>query len=293
MSNEAPNWFREQWDAAVTHVYQSKGYLTRGMTMGPSKIEGKKLHFPIAGKGEASETGRGDEVKPMNAMRGEVQLDSKSFDAGDHIYIEDLDKMAPNEIDVVRETAAAALGRKHDTILFDLFRNLALPNAGVGSQVFGAYNDTKLPGPKLILKARRRLFNSDVPIEDGMIFCGMPPLVFDDMMSYEVFSNSLYVGPKMPWAEGQRARTWQNVHCFELPMHLQTTPAENQGKFFMWHKSSVGSGYTGEQTRTEFEKEVRRKRWWYQSSINGGVTVIQTPGIMEVRFNAALEPEFS
>lgn len=289
MSNEAPAWFQEQWNAAVTHIYQAKGYLTKGMTTGPTKVVGKKMHFPIAGKGEASETGRGDEVKPMNASRGEVLLDATPYDAGDYVYQDDIDKMLPNELDVVRETAAMALGRKHDLVLFDKFRGLTLP----GGQIFGAYADTALPGPQLILKGRRKLFESDVPVEDGQTFCGLPPVVFDNMMSFEVFANSQWVGGDLPFANGQRKRSWQNIHFFELPTFLQTTPGANQGRFFMWHKSAVGSGYTGEMVRTDFEKQVRRKRWWFHSTISAGVTLIQDIGVQEFKFNTSLEPTFA
>lgn len=289
MSLEASAWFREQWDTQVIHVYQSKGYLTKGMSMGPTRVEGKKLWFNIAGKAEAQSYTRGDEVKVMNATRGAVSLDAEEWDAADYIYTYDLDRMAANEVDTVRETAAMALGRKHDNILYD---KMKATDFSAVSQVTGAFGDTALPGPGKILAARRALFARDVGVDDGMNFCGLPPVVFDDMMSYDVFANSQWVGGNLPFADGLRKRSWMNIHFFELPVHLQSVSGTD-GKFYMWHKSALGTGYTGEALRTGFEHQLSFKRWYYQSTISGGATIIQSAGIQEIRYKADLLPTFT
>lgn len=289
MSNEAPIWFQEQWARNVIHAYQSRGYLTKGMTTPPVRVEGKKMHFPIAGKGVAQDYTRGDKVKVMNATRGEVLLDAKEWDAADYCYTWDLERMAASEMDATTETASMALGRKHDEVLFDLFRGLALP----ANQVVGAYADAALPGPTKILQARRELVKADVPTEDGRIYCGLPPLVFDDMMRYQVFANSQWVGGDMPFAKNTRMKTWQQVHFFELPEFLHTRPAANQGRFWMWHASTVGSGYTGQPLKTEWQWQLEYKRWYYQSTLAAGVCIIQQPGIMEFRYNDSLIPTFT
>jgi len=290
MSNEAPAWFQEQWNSRVTLVYQQKGYLTRGMSTGPTRVDGKKMHFPIAGKGVAQSYARGDAVKPMNATRGEILLDAEEWDAGDYVYQYDIDRMLPNELDVVRDTAAMALGRKHDEVLYDKVKALksALVSAG---QVVNDYTD--LPGPGDILAARRILFNADVPVEDGANFCGLPPVVFDNMMSFEVFANSQWVGPNLPFADGLRRRSWQNIHFFELPVHLQQNLTGTEGDFFMWHRSSLGTGHTGAPVRSDFEKEVKYKRWWWHSTISGGATVIQQAGIVLVKYKTDALPTFT
>lgn len=295
MSNEAPNWFQEQWNGAVTHVYQSKGYLTRGMTTPPVRVTGKKMHFPIAGKAEAQDYARGDKVKTMNATRGEVLLDATEWDAADYIYQPDLDRMLPNEVDAVRETAAMALGRKHDTVLFDKLREQTyVANADPKlNETIGTYADTALPGPPQLLKGRRALVAKDVPTEDGAIYCGLPPLVFDNMMSFKVFSDANWVGGDLPFASNVRRKTWQQVNFFELPEFLHTYPAANQGRFFMWHKAAIGSGFTGEQIRTAWDDEVAQwKRWFYRSTLSAGVTVIQR-GFIEFKYNSSLEPTFT
>ncbi len=287
MSLEASAWFQEQWDSKVIHVYQQKGYLTKGMSVGPTKVEGKKFHFPIAGKGVAQSYTRGDEVKPMNATRGEILLDAEEWDAADYIYDYDLDRMAPNEVDTVTATAAMALGRKHDEILYAKMQ--ATDFNGI-SQVTGAFANAFGPGEALA--ARRALFGRDVPVEDGMSFCGLPPVVFDTMMSYEVFANSQWVGGDLPFANGLRRRSWQNIHFFELPVHLQKISSTN-GTFYMWHRSALGTGYTGQPLKSEFEREVKRKRWWYQSTLSGGATLIQTIGIQECRYKTDTLPTFT
>jgi hypothetical protein len=295
MAGEA-TLFQEQWDARVLHAYQSKGYLTRGMSIGPSKVEGKKLHFPILGKGIATEYTVRDTVKKMNLMKGEVLLDASEWDAADDIYQYDLDRMAPAMKDSIVEAAGMALGRRHDLVLFQKMWDF---NFNGISQVVGAFTDTALPGPGNILAARRRLFELDVPVDDGQNFCGVPPVVFDNLMSFEVFANSQWTGGNLPFADGLRRRTWQNINFFELPVYLQNIQSTTQGKFYMWHKSALGTGYTGEPLRTGWEWILSQKKWYYQSTISAGATIItdtnvgHPPGIIELRYKADLLPTFT
>lgn len=287
MPTQAENWFQEQWNSAVIHVYQQKGYLTKGMSVGPSKIEGKKLYFNIAGKAEAQDYVPRSEVKVMNATRGTVSIDASEWDAADYIYQYDLDRMPVDEVDTVRETAAMALGRKHDLVLYE---KLQATDFNTPGQVSGAFNAAF--GLEAFMSARRKLFERDVPVEDGMNFCGMPPIVFDTMMSYKQFSSADYVGPNLPFIDGMRRKTFQNVHIFELPIYLQKK-SSTDGTFYMWHKSALGTGYTGEPLRTGFEWQLSFKRWYYQSTISGGSTIIQSAGIEECRYKTDTGPTFS
>ena len=288
MSNEAPVWFQDQWNSQVTLIYQQKGYMTQGMATGPTRVVGKQMHFPIAGKGQASVWTRGDEVKPMNATRGEVILSASEYDAGDYIYQYDLDRMAANELDTVHQTAAMALGRQHDQVLYNLMQATDFTTV---PQFFGTYTGTPMT-PEVILAARRYLFNQDVPTEDGMLFCGLPPLAFDTMMQKNVFANGQWVGPNIPFGDGMRRRTWQNIHFFELPVFLQSITGNNN-KCYMWHRSALGTGFTGEAVKSDFDKEVKSKRWWYQSTISAGACIIQKNGIAELRFDGSVLPTYT
>lgn len=290
------NLFQEQWDPRVTHAFQQKGWLLRGMTMGPYKIVGKKLHFAIMGKGEAQDYTVGDTVKKMGVMKGQLEIDSREFDAADDIFEDDLDKMAANAKDALVDTAAMALGRKYDLITFDELR--AKDFSGLG-QTVGAFSTGF--GPSEALKARRAIYQMDAPVEDGQVFCGVPPIVMDNLMSYEVFSNSQWVGGAMPFAQaGMRAKTWQNVHYFELPPYLQTVANATEGKFYMWHKSAIGTGHIGDELKTAWEYILNKKKWYYQGTLNGGATLITDPNdtghplaIIECRYDTAEEPTFS
>lgn len=286
--------YQEQWNTLVMQAYQKQGYLLKGMSMGPSKILGKKLHFPVMGKGVAQDYARGDVVKKMGLMKGEVTIDATEWDAADDIYEYDLDRMAANTKDATVEAAGAALGRKHDLVVFE---KLQAKDFSAVSQVAGAF--TTAFGPKEALAARRILFNLDAPVEDGMTFCGMPPIVFDTMMSYEVFANSQWVGGDLPFATGMRRKTWQNIHFFELPVYLQSVVNTDDGKFYMWHRSAIGTGYTGEQLRTGWKYILEEKKWYYQSTISAGATLIENSdtshplGAVECRYDADLEPTFT
>lgn len=285
--------FQEQWDARVLHAYQHQGYLTKGMSIGPSKIEGKKLHFPILGKGVAQDYQVRDTVKKMNLVKGEVTMDATEWDAADDIYEYDLDRMAPAMKDSLVEAAGMALGRKHDLVLYE---KLWAKDFSAISQLVGSFSG--LAGPAEILKARRKLFEMDVPVEDGQNFCGVPPVVFDNLMSYEVFANSQWTGGNLPFADGMRKRTWQNIHFFELPVYLQNVQSTTNGKFYLWHRSAVGTGWTGQPLKTGWEYILNQKKWYYQSTLSAGSVIIESadaghpPGIIEVRYKADAEPTF-
>ena len=121
--------FQEQWDSRVIHVYQQKGYLTRGMSMGPSKIIGQKMHFPIMGKGVAQDYTVRDTVKKMNVMKGEVTLDAAEWDAADDIFDYEMDRMAANIKDALVDTAGMALGRHRPQPGIDHQHHETLPRA--------------------------------------------------------------------------------------------------------------------------------------------------------------------
>lgn len=287
--------YQEQWDSRVMTAFQQKGYLLRGMSMGPSKIAGKTLHFAMMGKGVAQDYTPRDKVKKMNVSKGEIQIQAGEWDAADDIYDYDLDRMAANTKDALVETAGMALGRKADLVSFQLMQaydfNTNLPN-----QVVGAFANKF--GPAEALKARRVLFELDVPTDTGDVFCGMPPIVFDNMMSYQVFGNSQWIGGNMPFVDPQRARTWRNIHFFELPTYLQTKNGTD-GKFYMWSRASVGTGFTGEQLRTGWQYILDEKKWYYQSTLSAGATLIknddvgQPLGIIECRYKTDAEPTFA
>lgn len=292
MANET-SLYQEQWDSRVMAVYQQKGFLTKGMAMPPAKIVGKKMHYSIVGKGEAQDYTPRDKVKTMNLVKGQIEIDATEWDAADYIYDYDLDRMPVTVKDATVEAAAAALGRKHDKVLY---AKMQAKDFNAIGQVVGSF--AAASGPSEMLKGRRLLFNQDVPVEDGQNFCGLPPIVFDTMMSYNVFSNSQWTGGNLPFADGMRRRTWQNIHFFELPVYLQSVSGTD-GKFYMWHRSALGTGITGEEIKTGWKYELEFKRWYYQSTISAGATLIEEatvqpkPGIVEIRYKADVEPTFT
>lgn len=286
--------YQEQWDSRVIQAYQQKGYLTKGMSIGPTKVVGKTLHFAILGKGVAQDYTVRDKVKKMNLMKGEVQLQATEYDAADDIYEYDLDRMAPAMKDSLVESAGMALGRKYDVVLFTKMWNRDFNSL---SQVQGAF--TTAWSADLMMAARRQLFNMDVPFDTGDNFCGLPPVVFDTMLKYNVFANSQWVGPDLPFAmNGLRRRSWQNIHFFELPPYLQNE-AGTQGKFYLWNKAALGTGDTGEPLRTGWEWVLSEKRWYYQSTLSAGATIIENtsighpPAIIECRYKTDILPTYT
>lgn len=322
MSNEAPNWFQDVWDDQVTYAFQKEGHILAAMTMPPRPVPGKQLHFSIAGKGAASSYVRGQQLQPMNATRGEKLLQAGTFYAADFAYDWDLDRMRVDEAQAISHSAGLALGRRADNIAFTPLVAADFITAGTGQSgqaltSTGGNNVTVLTTgnvgstvpsictPELLLAGRRKIFNSDVPVDDGMLFCGLPPIAFDTMMQKQVFSNSQWIGPTdMPFADNMRKRSWQGVHFFELPSYLQTSEDgtvntfydianPTRQKFYMWHRAALGFGTTGDAAKNEFIRYPRELRWWWQSTISGGATIVQPPGIIEFRIDSAILPTYT
>ena len=54
MTTEAPNWWREEYIAGATHLFQSKGNLVRGTIKDGKLSDAKSGYFRLAGAGTAS-----------------------------------------------------------------------------------------------------------------------------------------------------------------------------------------------------------------------------------------------
>jgi len=239
MSQNAPNWYVQQWKDGVLHNYQSKGFTLKNTTTSPVKIVGDKLYFLKAGQGYAEEgVQRGDTAVPYNADRDKIELTTKKSRAFYEVYEDDLDQMTADERQADQEEGANALGRVHDRTIVGAIR--ATANT-VGSYATGG-------SLGLLLQGKQLLMANDVPVADGGVFCAVDSVTWSLLLAYEQFTNSQWVGPSMPFVDGAIAKSWNGIHVFQLSdktLRMQGTASADgatQATCLMWHKSAIGFG---------------------------------------------------
>lgn len=270
---------KERWDTRAFHIFQAKGYALKGTTSPPVDIQGNKFYFLKAGKGEASQYTVGDEVQPANTSLDRIEIQAEEWDYGDRIYDYNRTRISIREQDVYHENAGMALGRRADKIIYNKLQALALP----AGQVIGAFANPF--DPALALQGCDAMQAADVPW-DGMVFCGLPSRAWNQMLTYKVFSSADYQGPDLPFTKVTDRRSWNGVHWFLLPKHLWKLTGTDLS-FYMWHQSCIGTGHNeGPGVRSEWEREVKKKAWWYQNTIDGASVILQTEGIVEFRMKS-------
>ncbi len=272
---------KERWDSRVFHVYQAQGFTLRGTVLPPVDIDAKKFYWLKSGTGEATEYTVGDEVQDSNLDVTRIEVQAKEWDFGGRIYDWNRSRISYREEDQLVQNAAMALGRQADRVIYDKFKATDFNALG---QVVGDF--VSAWDPAKALQACDKLQSKDVPW-DGNVFCGLPSKAWNQMLTYQVFSNSQWTGPDLPFTKVTDRRSWNGVHWFMLPNHLRKLPNATDLTFYMWHQTSTGCGNNeGGNIRTEWERETKKKAWWYQSTIDGACEILQTSGIVECRMKA-------
>ncbi len=274
MSDQAPNWYIQQWKQGVLHVYQSKGFTLKNVTTPPIKMDGSKMIFNVAGRGEAEEdVKRGDVAVPMNGARDKVEVETKKSRAFDEVYEDDLDQMNVDEHQVVHETSGMALGRVHDKTI--------LRAAKVGATLEVGSYATPITIITLML-AKQKLMAAGVPVNDGQVFAAVDSVAWAVLTTYDQFVNSQYVGPALPYVNGALAKTWNGIHVFcvddELFEIANTTESDN----LMWHRSAMGFGWVRKLTGS-VQWDNRKDCWTHNMRMRIGAKKLLDNGIVKMK----------
>jgi hypothetical protein len=277
-----PLWYKDQWNDKAFIRYQNRGYVLKGTTEAPIRIQGKKFYFLGTGELEAQPYQKGDTISVLNPTDDTIEMESREWDAPYALYDWDgpeAHRMPVNEAAVRQEQAAKALGRRSDRIIYDAIMAASLP----GDQIFGSYSTAF--DPYTLMAGFEKLADNDVETADGGIFCPLPSKAFYQCQTYKVFANSDWTGGDLPLTRMVKHKTFDVGHCFILPPHLRRLYTGNttEVRFRAWHKSAIGAGHNREM-RTEWIREGLRKRWTVNHTIDGCAAVMQTKGIVEFRF---------
>lgn len=280
-------WFENAYIKGATHKLQSQGFLLKGTTREPDRVQAKTVIWRIAGRGEAVEMPDiPEQAEVMNADRSTVQGDLKDYQAADWVRHPDINKMSENEQEIVQQTAAFALGRKFDRVHFDEFDATSL----AAGNIIG--NGTAVTDLLSLDYAEAVIVGQGVigPME---LFCPLPSVAFKQLCLWKQFSDADYVGPDYPLARMTMRKKWGFVTYFVCPNEMFTfdtgvsaTAWQTADWFqsYMWVKSAVGFG-TNYEMQSRITWENRYTAYFANNWMPALAKVILPEALVRVKFD--------
>ncbi len=269
MANTIDTAFIKQFESEVHLAYQRMGSKLRNTVRMANNVTGNVVRFQKIGTGSASTKSRNGLVTPMELAHTTVEATMSDFYAAE--YIDKLDELKTNinERQAVATSAAAALGRKTDEILYTAM------DAGANSTQI---HDTSGAVEKADLLTLFETFGTANIPEDGGRYLAMHPKGFADLFNINEFASSDFVGEQnLPFAGGMTMKQFLGFQIF-------STAAITAGKNMAYHTTAVGLGINSD-VQTELNYVAERASHLATSMMSMGATVIDDNGIYEVLDN--------
>jgi hypothetical protein len=186
-------------------------------------------------------------------------------------YIDKLDELKTNinERQAVAQSAAAALGRKTDELIYT-----AMDAGASSTQIHDTSSAIEIAD---ILSLFETMGVADVP-EDGQRYLAMHPKGYADLFAITQFASSDFVGEQnLPFAGGMTMKEFMGFKVF-------STSAVTAGKNMAYHTSAVGLGINAE-VATEVNYVAEKASHLANSMMSMGAVAIDANGIYEVLDN--------
>ena len=269
MANTIDQAFITQFETEVHLAYQRMGNKLRNTVRTVSNVNGNTVRFQKIGTGTATTKSRNGQVTPMELAHTNVSVTMQDFFAAE--FIDKLDELKTNidERQAVAKSAAAALGRKTDEILYT-----AMDSGANSTQI----HDTSGAIEKAdLLTLFETMGAANIP-EDGGRYLAMNPKGFADLFLINEFASSDFVGDQnLPFAGGMTMKNFLGFQIF-------STSAVTAGKNMAYHTSAIGLGI-GADVSTELNYVPERAAHLATSMMSMGAVVIDDNGIYEVLDN--------
>ena len=268
MANTIDTAFIKQFETEVHMAYQRMGSKLRN-TVRTANVTGSTVRFQKIGTAEATTKSRNGNVTPMELAHTNVEATMADFYAAE--YIDKLDelKININERQAVAQSAAAALGRKTDSLL------ITAMDAGANSTQI---HDTSSAVEKADLLSLFETFGTANIPEDGQRYIAMHPKGFADLFLITEFASSDFVGDQnLPYAGGMTMKEFLGFKIF-------STSAVAAGKSMCYHTTAVGLGINSD-VQTEVNYVAEKVSHLATSMMSMGAVVIDDNGIYELLDN--------
>jgi hypothetical protein len=269
MANTIDVAFIKQFESEVHMAYQRMGSKLRNTVRMANNVTGSTVRFQKIGTGTASTKSRNGNVTAMELAHTQVEATMADFYAAE--YIDKLDelKININERQAVAQSAAAALGRKTDDILYTAM------DAGANSTQI---HDASSALEKADLLSLFETFGTANIPEDGQRYLAMHPKGYADLFNITEFASSDFVGEQnLPFAGGMTMKEFLGFKIF-------STSAITAGKNMAYHTSAIGLGINADVT-TEINYVAEKVSHLATSMMSMGATVIDDNGVYEVLDN--------
>ena len=268
MANTIDTAFIKQFETEVHMAYQRMGSKLRN-TVRTANVTGSTVRFQKIGTAEATTKSRNGNVTPMELAHTNVEATMADFYAAE--YIDKLDelKININERQAVAQSAAAALGRKTDSLLIT-----AMDSGANSTQI----HDTSSAVEKADLLSVFETFGTANIPEDGQRYIAMHPKGFADLFLITEFASSDFVGDQnLPYAGGMTMKEFLGFKIF-------STSAVAAGKSMCYHTTAVGLGINSD-VQTEVNYLTEKVSHLSTSMMSMGAVVIDDNGIYELLDN--------
>ena len=269
MANTKDQAFITQFETEVHLAYQRMGSKLRNTVRTVSNVNGNTVRFQKIGTGTASTKSRNGQVTPMELAHTNVNVTMQDFFAAE--FIDKLDELKTNidERQAIATSAAAALGRKTDELLYTAM------DAGANSTQI---HDTGGAVEKADLLTLFETFGTANIPEDGQRYLAMHPKGYADLFLINEFASSDFVGEQnLPFAGGMTMKEFLGFKIF-------STAAITAGKNIAYHTTAIGLGI-GADVTTELNYVAEKVSHLATSMMSMGATVIDDNGVYEVLDN--------
>ena len=269
MANTINNAFITQFETEVHLAYQRMGSKLRNTVRQASNVTGSTAKFQVIGKGTANTKSRNADVTGMEVAHSTVTATLSDHYAPE--YIDKLDELKINidERQAVAQSAAYALGRKTDELIYAAMDSGA--NATQIADATGALVKADL------LTLFETFGAADIP-EDGGRYLAMNPAGYADLFAIEEFASSDYVGEQnLPFAGGMTMKEFLGFKVF-------STSAVTAGKNMAYHQSAVGLAVNSD-VQTEVNYVPQKVAHLIVAHMSMGAVVIDDDGVYEVLDN--------
>tara|TARA_B100001248_G_scaffold242025_1_gene209224 strand:+ start:4020 stop:4829 length:810 start_codon:yes stop_codon:yes gene_type:complete len=268
MANTIDTAFIKQFESEVHMAYQRMGSKLKN-TIRNQQVSGNVVRFQKIGAGTASTKSRNGNITPMELVHTNVEASMTDHYAAE--YIDKLDELKTNidERQAVATSAAAALGRKTDELIYTAM------DAGANSTQI---HDTGSALAKADLLTLFETFGTANVPEDGQRYLAMHPKGFADLFLINEFASSDFVGEQnLPFAGGMTMKQFLGFNIF-------STSAITAGKNIAYHQNAVGIGVNAE-VSTEVNYVPEKVSHLTVSMMSMGAVVIDDNGVYEVLDN--------
>ena len=274
MSGTIDQSFVKQYQAEVHEAFQRQGSKLRPAVRSKTGIKGASTVFQRVGRGVAGTKSRNGTVPVMNVEYSAVECFLTDHYAGDWIDRFDEMKTNSNELGVLANAGAYALGRKTDELI------VAALDAGTREAVGTAVGQTDNDGltRAKVLLAFEMLGQADVP-DDGGRFAVVSWKQWSELLTLPEFSNAQYVGEgELPW-KGSQAKRWLGATW--LP-HSGLSKSGVLRSCYFFHKTAVGHAAASE-VMTDVTWHGDRAAHFVNSMMSQGAVMIDDLGIVRMK----------